>query len=89
MVPWPRKRHGRSETPGVTAGLDGLRLNELLNEVQDRLAEMANTPRRLEGLLDAVVAVASGIELDSTLQRIVQAAADLVDARYGALGRPR
>ena len=76
----------RSETPGVTAGLDGLRLNELLNEVQDRLAEMANTPRRLEGLLDAVVAVASGIELDSTLQRIVQAAADLVDARYGALG---
>jgi len=71
---------------GVTVGLEGLRLNELLAEVQERLTEIARTPRRLEGLLDAVVAVASGLELDSTLQRIVQAAVDLVDARYGALG---
>ncbi|MFD0559084.1 histidine kinase/DNA gyrase B/HSP90-like ATPase [Stackebrandtia endophytica] len=78
--------HGTGPASGMTAGLEGLRLNELLAEVQERLAEIARTPRRLEGLLDAVVAVASGLELDSTLQRIVQAAADLVDAQYGALG---
>lgn len=38
------------------------------------------------GLFSAVVAVAAGLELPATLRRIVQAATDLVDARYGALG---
>lgn len=38
------------------------------------------------GLFAAVIAVAAGLELNSTLKRIVQSAADLVDARYGALG---
>lgn len=74
------------EQPAVTSALEGLRLNELLREVQDRLGEITRAQDRMEGLLDAVVAVASGLELDSTLQRIVQAAVDLVDARYGALG---
>jgi two-component system, NarL family, sensor histidine kinase DevS len=64
----------------------GLRLDELLAELQDRLTEITNTRDRLQGLLNAVVAVGSGIELESTLQRIVQTAVDLVDARYGALG---
>ena len=38
------------------------------------------------GLFSAVVAVAAGLELPATLRRIVQAAIDLVDAKYGALG---
>ncbi len=38
------------------------------------------------GLFSAVVAVAAGLELPATLRRIVQAATDLVDAQYGALG---
>jgi signal transduction histidine kinase len=38
------------------------------------------------GLFSAVVAVAAGLELGATLRRIVQAATDLVDAKYGALG---
>jgi signal transduction histidine kinase len=38
------------------------------------------------GLFSAVVAVAAGLELGATLRRIVQAAVDLVDASYGALG---
>jgi signal transduction histidine kinase len=37
-------------------------------------------------LLDAVVAVADGLELDSTLRRIVRAASDLTDAPFAALG---
>lgn len=63
----------------------GLRLDELLSEVQSRLTEMIATRGRMQGLLDAVLSVADGLELDATLLRIVQAAVDLVDARYGAL----
>ncbi len=37
-------------------------------------------------LLDAVVSVADGLELESTLRRIVRAAADLTSAPYAALG---
>jgi signal transduction histidine kinase len=41
---------------------------------------------RLPGrLLDAVLAVGAELELSAVLHRIVSAAADLVDARYGAL----
>jgi signal transduction histidine kinase len=66
--------------------LSGLRLDELLREVQDRMAEIVATRDRMQGLLDAVLAVATGLELDATLRRIVEAAVDLVEARYGALG---
>ncbi|GAB1516949.1 GAF domain-containing protein [Actinophytocola sp. KF-1] len=66
--------------------LAGLRLDELLDELQDRLTEIGKTRDRLQGLLDAVVAVGAGLELAGTLQRIVQTAVELVDARYGALG---
>jgi signal transduction histidine kinase len=37
-------------------------------------------------LLDAGVAIASGLELDQILPRLVQSACDLTGARYGALG---
>jgi signal transduction histidine kinase len=40
----------------------------------------------LERLRDAVVTVASGLELEAVLQNVVEAAATLLDARYAALG---
>jgi two-component system, NarL family, sensor histidine kinase DevS len=40
----------------------------------------------LRRLLDAVLSVGSGLDLPTMLQRIVEAATELVDARYGALG---
>ena len=43
-------------------------------------------PRSLRRLLDAVLTVGSDLDLPAMLERIVQAAVDLVDARYGALG---
>jgi signal transduction histidine kinase len=43
-------------------------------------------PRSLRELLDAVLTVGSDLDLPAILQRIVQGAVDLVDARYGALG---
>ena len=43
-------------------------------------------PRSLRQLLDAVQIVASDLDLPTMLRSITQAAVDLVDARYGALG---
>lgn len=76
------------EQPSTPArvSLAGLRLDELLGEVQDRLAEIARTRDRMQGLLDAVLAVGTGLELEGTLRRIIQTAVELVGARYGALG---
>src|SRR5690242_4789819 len=42
--------------------------------------------RAPDALLAAVVAVASDLDLQQVLQRIVESAAVLTDARYGALG---
>ena len=43
-------------------------------------------PQSLRQLLDAVVAVGSGLDLPTMLRRITELAVELVDARYGALG---
>ena len=66
--------------------LSQLRLRELLSEVQDRVEQIVEGRDRLDGLLDAMLVVTSGLELDETLRTIVHTAIDLVDARYGALG---
>ena len=67
--------------------LSQTRLQELLAEVQDGIEEIVSTTRnRMDGLLTAVLAVSSGLELDVTLRQIVLAATELVGARYGALG---
>ena len=42
--------------------------------------------RDIDVLLDAVVSVGRGLDLETTLHRVVQAAAAVVDARYAALG---
>jgi two-component system sensor histidine kinase DevS len=39
-----------------------------------------------DGLIDAMFAITSGLDLELTLRTIVHTAMDLVDARYGALG---
>ena len=43
-------------------------------------------PRSLRRLLRAVVAIGTDLDLTATLQRIVESATELADARYGALG---
>ncbi|WP_307832169.1 sensor histidine kinase [Prauserella cavernicola] len=70
----------------MSEALTGLRLDDLLSGVQQRLAELGRTGDRLQALLDAVLAVGAGLELDSTLRRIVHAATELVGARHGVLG---
>lgn len=66
--------------------LSQLRLRELLGEVQDRIGQIVEGRDRLDGLVDAMLVVTSGLELDDTLRTIVHTAIDLVDAQYGALG---
>src|SRR5690606_21296347 len=61
-------------------------IDTLLAELRDRLDDSVDAPTPLRGLLEAVLVVGSGLELDSMLQRIVSAATALLDARYGALG---
>jgi len=66
--------------------LPQLQLDDLLAELQARLQAVATTRDRMRALLEAVVAIGSGLDLESTLRRIVQTAVGLVDATYGALG---
>jgi signal transduction histidine kinase len=66
--------------------LSQLRLRELLVEVQDRVEQIVEGRDRLDGLLEAMLVVTSGLELDDTLRTIVHTAVELVDAKYGALG---
>lgn len=66
--------------------LSQLRLRELLTEVQDRVEEIVEGRDRLDGLVDAMLTVTSGLDLDATLRTIVHTAIELIDARYGALG---
>jgi GAF domain-containing protein len=75
------------ETPslGLTP-LSRVHLDELLQEVLDRVGEVVTSRERLRGLLDAVVGIGTDLDLRSTLQRIVEAACEVVGARYGALG---
>ncbi|TVT17272.1 GAF domain-containing protein [Amycolatopsis acidiphila] len=61
-------------------------MRELLGEVQDRVERLVGVRDQMDGLLEAVLAVAGGLELDATLRRIVHAAIELVDCHYGALG---
>ncbi|MGV9308906.1 histidine kinase, partial [Nonomuraea sp. NPDC004354] len=63
-----------------------MRLDELLEELQVRLNAVLATRDRVHALLDAVVSVGSGLDLETMLRRIVETATDLVDASYGALG---
>src|ERR1700758_203566 len=66
--------------------LSQLRLRELLMEVQDRVEQIVEGRDRLDGLLEAMLVVASGLGLDAHLRTLAPTAIELVDARYGALG---
>ncbi|OLP01550.1 histidine kinase [Mycolicibacterium porcinum] len=73
-------------TPPLRDTLSQLRLRELLTEVQDRVEEIITGRDRIDGLVEAMLAVTSGLDLEVTLSTIVRTAIELVDARYGALG---
>jgi signal transduction histidine kinase len=63
-----------------------LRLDDLLDELQQRINAVRGTRDRVHSLLESVLAVGRELDLAQVLQRIVQEAVLLVDAEYGALG---
>ena len=85
MTDGPTRDEERSARPAHRT-LSQLRLRELLTEVHDRVGQIMEGRDRLDGLVDAMLVVTSGLELDATLRTIVQTAIELVDARFGALG---
>ncbi|MFK4084844.1 GAF domain-containing protein [Kribbella sp. NPDC020789] len=68
------------------SSLSRVRLDALLQELLGRVNEIMDHQERLRALLDAVVGIGADLDLNSTLDRIVTAACELVGARYGALG---
>ncbi|MHB9755340.1 sensor histidine kinase [Streptomyces sp. BYX5S] len=63
-----------------------LRLDTLLDELQEQVARVRSTQNRVHSLLDAVLAIGSDLDLNVVLRRIVASATQVVDCRYGALG---
>jgi signal transduction histidine kinase len=66
--------------------LPNLRLDELLTELQVRLQAVLATRDRVNALFEAVMAVGTNLDIEVVLREIVEAAVNLVDARYGAMG---
>jgi signal transduction histidine kinase len=74
---------GASQLLPSLAGLD---LQSLLSELVERVEGAALLADRLQALLQAAVAIGSQLDLSEVLRRIVETAAELADAQYGALG---
>ncbi|GHD19975.1 GAF domain-containing sensor histidine kinase [Nocardiopsis kunsanensis] len=66
--------------------LPEVRLDDLLDEVRSRMSMISATQERIRILLESVVSIGEGLDLDPLLVRVVETATSLVDARYGALG---
>jgi signal transduction histidine kinase len=63
-----------------------LGLDELLGQLIERAQDVQGAQNRLRGLLEANRAIVGDLDLASVLRTIVEAAVELVHARYGALG---
>jgi signal transduction histidine kinase len=61
-------------------------LDELLAQLIDQAQDVMATQNRLRGLLRANRSIVGDLGLSTVLLRIVEAACELVDANYGALG---
>jgi signal transduction histidine kinase len=68
------------------SALTGLHLRALLAEVTERVESVSLFADRLQALLQAVVSIGSQLDLTEVLDRIVETAAELADAKYAALG---
>ena len=58
----------------------------LVQQMHHHLDELLAARDQTEKLLDVILGISSDLELDATLDRIVDAAIQLTGARYGALG---
>ncbi|NEW46895.1 GAF domain-containing sensor histidine kinase [Nocardia cyriacigeorgica] len=82
----PSAGSSQNDRPPVIETLAQTRLRELLNEVQDRISEIIGVRDQMDRLIEAMLVITAGLDLDNTLRSIVHTAIELVDARFGALG---
>ena len=75
-----------SDRRDTFATLPRLELDELLRQLIDRAEDVLATENRLGALLGASRMIIGDLDLHTVLRRIVEAACQLVDATYGALG---
>ncbi|MER6142016.1 GAF domain-containing SpoIIE family protein phosphatase [Streptomyces sparsogenes] len=84
----PGRRPGDGSGPDDAA--PGANPSPVPEEARDvpgaQAPEAPSDQRRLRRLLDAVVAISADLDTEAVLHHIVEAAADLVATRYGALG---
>jgi GAF domain-containing protein len=77
----------RTETERLTfPDLPRMELDQLLGQLVERAQEVMGTQGRLRGLLHASQMVVGDLALPTLLRRIVEAARELLGARYAALG---
>ena len=77
----------RDPAPNEPTDVPHLELDQLLSQLIDRAQDVRAAQNRLRGLLRANRAIIGDLGLNTVLRRIVEAACELVDAPYGALGR--
>jgi len=78
---------GAGREPALTfPDLPRLELDQLLTQLVERAHEVMAAQGRLRGLLRASQMVTRDLDLPAVLRRIVEAARELVGARYAALG---
>ena len=63
-----------------------LELDQLLKQLIERAQDVVSTQGRLRGLLSANQAIVGNLSLPVLLQRTIEAACELANAQYGALG---
>ncbi|WP_333473349.1 sensor histidine kinase [Lolliginicoccus lacisalsi] len=58
----------------------------VISDLRDQLDNLSRARDHLEGLLEAMIEVSTGLRLEDTLHRVVTVGIRLTGARYGALG---
>lgn len=58
----------------------------MIDQIHAQLDDLAAAREQTELLVQVIIGIASDLDLDATLNRIVTAAMELTGARYGALG---
>ncbi|WP_128382248.1 GAF domain-containing sensor histidine kinase [Streptomyces cavernae] len=81
-----QRAHDPKDRPASAPPMPQLRLDALLDGLQEQVERVRSTQNRVHTLLDAVLAIGSDLDLDAVLHQIVESAVQLVDCRYGALG---
>lgn len=81
-----KDQHALDQIRDTSSGVPQLGLDELLTQLIERAQDVRTAHGQLRGLLRANRVIIGELTLSAVLRRIVEAACELVDAPYGALG---